>query len=49
MSIKTATHHYVPRCYLENFLCEKHNNQIYGYKKGGEIIKSNIKIVMKEI
>ncbi|MFA6466752.1 MAG: DUF4238 domain-containing protein [Patescibacteria group bacterium] len=43
MSIKTATHHYVPRCYLENFLCEKSNNQIYGYKKSGEIIKSNIK------
>jgi Protein of unknown function (DUF4238) len=42
MPIKTATHHYVPKCYLENFLCEKSDNKIYGYKKGGKIINPNI-------
>ncbi len=41
--MKTAIHHYVPKCYLDNFLCEKSKNKIYGYKRGGEIIKSNIK------
>lgn len=42
MSVKTSTQHYVPRCYLENFLCEESSNKIYGYKKGGKIINPNI-------
>jgi hypothetical protein len=40
--VKTAKHHYVPQCYLKNFTTAENADQIYGYKKDGNLIKTNI-------